>query len=63
MDKINPNCARCEHAIIRTYVDGGQQITCSVDYKEMKNYLMGLTQCSKFLESGKEGKGKKEKAS
>jgi hypothetical protein len=53
---MNPNCAKCERAILRSYNDGGKDVICSVDLKSMKNYSMSLTECSQFREVTEEGK-------
>jgi hypothetical protein len=58
------NCTTCEHGLKRNYSDGGLDIICSIDVREMKNCLNNLTECSKYREVSKEGKetqGKKEK--
>ena len=61
MDKIN--CATCDYALIRSYSDGGCDIVCTIGLVSMNRHLIDLSECNKYKESGKEGKGKKEKAS
>jgi hypothetical protein len=61
-DKMNPNCLTCDLALRRSYSDGGQDVVCSIDCKPMNRNLIDLFECNKYRESGKDGKGKKEKA-
>jgi hypothetical protein len=55
------NCMTCEHALKRSYSEGGLDIVCSIDVRQMGRYLNNLTECSKYREIGKEGKDTKEK--
>ena len=48
------NCMTCEHALKRTYSDGGVDIVCEVDVRQMKNYINNLTDCTKYREIPKE---------
>lgn len=52
------NCTTCEHSIIRSWTEV-KEITCSIDGRSMIRDLQSLTECNKYLESGKDGKDTK----
>lgn len=55
-DKMNPNCLKCEHVLIRRWTDGSEELICSADSRPMSRDFRSLTSCTLYREAAADAK-------